>query len=339
MMVESKTVPSDMQAAVALDDTDQKVVALWLAQRPWTTTRSYLRAWRYLQIATGGVELRAIQLPHLQAYAQSLRGMKVSSQITFIAAIQSLFGFACKIGYLPVNLGTLLRRPAMPVNIAERIVDEADIRRMLALTTRPRDATLLRLAYVAGLRIAELSGLRWRCFAPRENGAVLSVIGKGGRLRHIFLPDYIASAVAALRDGATDSAPIFLSQNNNALSVKTHAFHRQTGRTASRVTADVFNALVPTRPRIPRHGSGGARARGAAYARPRFARHDVPIRALQARSVQRPVHRRVLNQHDQRSLARSHSRCLMVASDIMAERCGCGTPAPGWDEMQEGRAG
>ena len=49
--------------------------------------------------------------------------MKVSSQVTFIAAIQSLFGFACKIGYLPVNLGTLLRRPALPVNIAERIVN------------------------------------------------------------------------------------------------------------------------------------------------------------------------------------------------------------------------
>jgi integrase/recombinase XerD len=233
MLVEIATVPSDIHTVVALDDTDQKVLALWLAQRPWTTTRSYLRAWRYLQIATGGVELRAIQLPHLQAYAQSLRGMKVSSQITFIAAIQSLFGFACKIGYLPVNLGTLLRRPAMPANIAERIVDEADIRRMLALTTQPRDATLLRLAYVAGLRIAELSGLRWRCFAPRENGAVLSVIGKGGRLRHIFLPDYIASAVAALRHGATDSAPIFLSRNNNALSVKTmHSIVKQAARRA-----------------------------------------------------------------------------------------------------------
>ena len=223
-MVESKTVPSDMQAAVALDDTDQKVLALWLAQRPWTTTRSYLRAWRYLQIATGGVELRAIQLPHLQAYAQSLRGMKVSSQVTFIAAIQSLCGFACKIGYLPVNLGTLLRRPPLPVNIAERIVDEADIQRMLALTIKPRDATLLRLAYVAGLRIAELSGLRWRCFAPRDNAAVLSVVGKGGRLRHIFLPDHIAAAVAALRHGAADSAPVFLSRNRNALSVG-HAMH------------------------------------------------------------------------------------------------------------------
>ena len=233
MIVESTIVPSDSHTVAALDDTDQNVVASWLAQRPRTTTRSYQRAWRYLQLATGGVELRAIQLHHLQAYAQSLRGMKLSSQVTFIAAIQSLFGFACKIGYLPVNLGTLLRRPALPVNIAERIVGEADIRRMLAMTTKPRDATLLRLAYVSGLRIAELSGLRWRCFAPRENGAVLSVIGKGGRVRHIFLPDYIAAAVAALRHGAVDSAPIFLSRNHNALSVNTmHTIVKQAARRA-----------------------------------------------------------------------------------------------------------
>jgi integrase/recombinase XerD len=48
---------------------------------------------------------------------------------------------------------------------------------------------------------------------------VLSVIGKGGKPRYIFLPDYIASAVATLRHGATDSPPIFLSRTRNALSV------------------------------------------------------------------------------------------------------------------------
>jgi len=118
-------------------------------------------------------------------------------------------------------------------HIAERIVDEADIQRLLALTTKPRDATLLRLAYVSGLRIAELSALRWRCFAPRESGAVLSVIGKGSRLRHIFLPEYIASAVATLRDDATDSAPIFLSRHHKPLSVNAmHTIVKQAARRA-----------------------------------------------------------------------------------------------------------
>ena len=111
------TATSATPTMVSADDTDQNVIAMWLAQRPRTTTRSYLRSWNYLQLATGGVELRAIRLHHLQAYVQSLRRMKLSSQVTFIAAIQSLFGFACKIGYLRANLGTLLKRPKPPTNI------------------------------------------------------------------------------------------------------------------------------------------------------------------------------------------------------------------------------
>ena len=55
--------------------------------------------------------------------------------------------------------------------------------------------TLLRLAYVCGLRRAELSELRWRHFARRKDGAVLTIIGKGSRVRHIFLPKYIAASV------------------------------------------------------------------------------------------------------------------------------------------------
>ncbi len=219
MTVENASTIPLIDLMVSAEETDQNIVDMWIAQRPRSTTRFYKRAWKYLQIATGGVELRALRLHHLQAFVQSLRRMKLSSQGTFIGAIQSLFGFACKIGYLVTNLASLLKRPKSPVDVAERIVGESDIQRLVALTSKPRDATLLRLAYVSGLRIAELSALRWRCFAPRETGAVLSVIGKGSKLRHIFLPEHIAMAVAALRNGAPDNTPIFLSRHNRPLSI------------------------------------------------------------------------------------------------------------------------
>lgn len=219
MIVENAPATSATHLMVSADETDQNIVDMWLAQRPRSTTRSYKRAWGYLQSATGGVELRALRFHHLQAYIQSLRGMKLSSQGTFIAVIKSLLGFASKIGYLTFNLGALLKPPKSPSDVAQRIVGEADIQRLVALTSKPRDATLLRLAYVSGLRIAELSALKWRCFALRENGAVLSVVGKGSKLRHIFLPEHIAMAVAALRESAPDGAPIFLSRHNKPLSI------------------------------------------------------------------------------------------------------------------------
>src|SRR5215472_7625514 len=48
-------------ALVSPEDTDQNIIALWLAQRPPTTLRSYRLAFRYLQIAAAGVELRDIR--------------------------------------------------------------------------------------------------------------------------------------------------------------------------------------------------------------------------------------------------------------------------------------
>ena len=53
--------------------------------------------------------------------------------------------------------------------------------------------------------------------APRDGGAVLSVTGKGRKTRYVFLPDAMWQAVAALRNGAPDSAPVFASRELNAV--------------------------------------------------------------------------------------------------------------------------
>jgi integrase/recombinase XerD len=233
MHAENTTAAPSVNSMVSPDDTDQNIIALWLAGRPPTTTRSYRAGLSYLQSAAPGIELRNVRLPHLQAFVQSLRSMKPSSQATAISAIQSLFGFAYKIGYLPTNPAVLLKRPRHPNNRLERIVDETDIRRLVALTTNPRDSVLLLLAYVSGLRIAELSALKWRCFGRRENGTVLSVVGKGTRLRHIFLPEYMWTALAAIRNGASDDAPVFLSRERNPLAAQTmHSIVKQAARRA-----------------------------------------------------------------------------------------------------------
>jgi integrase/recombinase XerD len=234
MDVEIATTASTVRSMVPPDDSDQNIIMLWLAQRPPTTTRLYQSALRYFKQAAPGVQLRDIRLPHLHGFAQSLRGLKPSSQGTVVAAIHSLFAFACKIDYLPKNPAVLLKRPGHQHNVAERIVDETDIRRLIALTTNPRDAVLLRLAYVSGLRIAELSALRWRHLGPREDGgAVLSVIGKGTKLRHIFLPEHMWRALNALRNGASDAAPVFLSRQHKPLAKQTmHTIAKQAAQRA-----------------------------------------------------------------------------------------------------------
>jgi integrase/recombinase XerD len=67
--------------------------------------------------------------------------------------------------------------------------------------TDPHDHTLLRLLYVAGLRVSEACALRWRDLAPRDAGAAgqVTVFGRGGKTRVVLLPPGVWREVSALR--------------------------------------------------------------------------------------------------------------------------------------------
>src|SRR4051794_5334344 len=65
-------------------------------------------------------------------------------------------------GYLRLKVGAALR--VLPVKnvLAERILEEADVVRLIVLEPDKRNHAILRLGYIAGLRISEICGLRWR---------------------------------------------------------------------------------------------------------------------------------------------------------------------------------
>jgi site-specific recombinase XerD len=62
--------------------------------------------------------------------------------------------------YLPANPVAELSLPSYEQRLAERIVSEEDVARLLEADSRPRDRVLLRLLYAAGLRVSEACGLR-----------------------------------------------------------------------------------------------------------------------------------------------------------------------------------
>jgi site-specific recombinase XerD len=67
-----------------------------------------------------------------------------------LAAIKSLFGFCIRMRYLAVSPAEELALPAYEDRLAERILAEEDIQRVLAAETEPRNRVLLRLLYAAG---------------------------------------------------------------------------------------------------------------------------------------------------------------------------------------------
>jgi integrase len=124
-------------------------------------------------------------------------------------------------------------RAAVKNILAERILEENDVIRLIALEPDPRNHALLRLGYIAGLRISEICGLRWRDAQRRAAGTgQIAVFGKGGKTRVIVLPASIWRELLELRGEAPDDDPAFRSAKGGALDPS--QVHRIVKRAAAR---------------------------------------------------------------------------------------------------------
>ncbi len=183
--------------------------------------RAYLRDVRSF-LAFVGKPLRVITLGDAQAFADSLSALSSASRARTLAALKSLYTFGHGTGYLVYNIGTALRLPSQKHTLAERILTESAVQRMLVLETDGRNHALLRVLYSAGLRVAEVCALRWRDAQERDDAGQLVVFGKGGKTRVVLLSADTWRELDSLRGGYPQGAgpddPIFQTKRGTALS-------------------------------------------------------------------------------------------------------------------------
>jgi site-specific recombinase XerD len=121
--------------------------------------------------------------------------------------------FGHRIGYLPFDVGAPLQVPGRNNTLAERILSEAEVHRMLALEPEPRNQVLLRLLYAAGLRVSEACELKRRDLQARGEGGQVTVYGKGAKTRAVLLTKGTWEALAAIRpEEAAPDDPVFRSR-------------------------------------------------------------------------------------------------------------------------------
>ena len=196
---------------------DDQVVAMWLHGRPETTRRVYRTEFDRFMVHTGK-PLAQVTVGDVQAYADSLSHLKPRSQARALSAIKSLLTFGQRIGYLQFNVGAPVRLPRIKNDLAERILPEEAVSRMVHLEPSPRNRMILRLLYAAGLRVSELSGLVWRDVQPRDqDGGQVTVYGKGGKTRAVRIYNGTFTALQALRGDAALDEPVFQSRKGGAL--------------------------------------------------------------------------------------------------------------------------
>jgi integrase/recombinase XerD len=202
---------------------DDRLVALWLHGRSVATAKAYRGDVAQFR-AVVAKPLHAVTLGDLQAYAASMATLAPATQARRLAAVKSLIGFGHRLGYLPFDVGRVLRLPKVRNRLAERIISERQTLRLIGdrdekeKPSDRRNRVMLLLAYAAGLRVSELCGLCWRDAQDRSDGdGQVSIYGKGGKTRVVRLPASVWKELLELRGGAADDAPIFRSREGGHL--------------------------------------------------------------------------------------------------------------------------
>ena len=188
----AQNLPEGRPASSQADD-DLHLIQLWLHGKSPNSQEAYRRDVDQF-VDHVDLPLSHVKLQHFWDWADHLeaRGLAPATRARKLAAIKSLFSFGHRIGYLTFNVGAAVSMPRVPDRLAERILSEPDVQRILALETNHRNAVLLRLFYASGGRVSELAQLFWSALRERgtEDGrpvGQVTLLGKGQKTRTILL--------------------------------------------------------------------------------------------------------------------------------------------------------
>jgi integrase/recombinase XerD len=210
--------------AIAQVDGDRQLLDLWLHGRSPHTQRAYSSDANDF-VAFVSKSLRTVTVSDVQAWMDSLAHLAPASRARKISSVKSLFGFGHRLGYLPFDVGRVVKRPKLKDTLAERILSEGDVHRLFVTADQPqtrrtqlqetrarRNYVLLRLLYTAGLRVDEIARLAWRDLRERDDAGQVTAYGKGGKTRVVLLPASVWHELLSIRDGARPDAPVFASR-------------------------------------------------------------------------------------------------------------------------------
>ena len=217
-------------AQFARVDGDAHLVAMWLQNARSNsahTESAYQRSWVKFNEFTGGVPLRSLTLNDIQDYLEFLQtqtredGDPVSPESIrgWMAGLKSLLSYGHRLGYLAFNVGAAVKLPKGKDTLAERILTEEEVIRIVTGERNARNRAMIRVLYSSGGRVSEVCGLTWADIRTGEDGAVTATLfGKGNKTRYVKLSPTTSGALATIKPiGAKNTEPVFRSNKGGPL--------------------------------------------------------------------------------------------------------------------------
>lgn len=213
-----RVAPAPVTTHPAQAASDEQLIRLWLHGKSENTRDAYLRD--VIQF-TAFVDrpLQEVGLGALQDYTDHLSalGLKPSTRKRKLFAVKSLLSFGQATGYLVYNVGTAVPAPKVKNQLAERILTEGEVHRMIALEPNLRNRVLVRLFYASGGRVSELCALQVRDIQARRDrsgkaAGQVTLFGKGEKTRAVLVSPATWAELAKLVTDAGPNEPVFRSR-------------------------------------------------------------------------------------------------------------------------------
>ena len=127
-------------------------------------------------------------------------GLAETSARQYILRAKSLLGYAHELGYTPFNAGVTIKVRSDAANrgatLAKRIITEVEVGLLVRAARTRRDRIMIEVTYAGGLRVSELVALTWSDVLPRDERVQLNIVGKGGKVRQVLLPEVVSRSAA-----------------------------------------------------------------------------------------------------------------------------------------------
>ncbi|MBW4607817.1 MAG: tyrosine-type recombinase/integrase [Hassallia sp. WJT32-NPBG1] len=200
---------------------DAHLIEMWLKERERRSKeslRAYDRDIRRFLTFVEGKAIATVNYNDLQAYQSALEknGYSRATVNRHMAAIKSILSYGHKLGYLPFNVGAVVKLSDPKNTMAERILDVMQVMTIITLEPNPRNKLILHFLYSSGGRISEVCNLTWRDLKAVGDRAQVTFFGKGEKTRVVPLKKPIWDALLAAKPSdATPDDPVFVSRKRN----------------------------------------------------------------------------------------------------------------------------